>query len=71
MKQILCPLLDETHLVILDNASFHKGKQTASLISESGVSVLFLPLYSPDLNRIETDFANIKRYREVQQRGIS
>ena len=41
MKQMLCPLLDETHLVILDNASFHKGKQTVSLISESGARVLF------------------------------
>ena len=57
----LCPLLDETHVVIMDNASFHKGSETARLIAETGASLLFLPPYSPELNPIEKDFANIKR----------
>ena len=57
----LCPLLDDRHVVILDNASFHKGWQTAKLIAATGASLLFLPPYSPELNPIENDFANIKR----------
>ncbi|RKU09005.1 hypothetical protein C6501_15775 [Candidatus Poribacteria bacterium] len=61
LEQQLCPLLDETHVVIMDNASFHKGSETARLIAETGASLLFLPPYAPELNPIEKDFANIKR----------
>ena len=61
---MLCPLLDETHVVIMDNASFHKGSETAALIRGSGARLLFLPPYSPELNPIEKDFANIKRRRQ-------
>lgn len=42
LAQELCPLLDATHVVILDNASFHKGSETARLITQTGVSLLFL-----------------------------
>ena len=61
LEHQLCPLLDETHVVIMDNASFHKGSETARLIAQTGASLLFLPPYSPELNPIEQDFANIKR----------
>lgn len=61
LEHQLCPLLDETHVVIMDNASFHKGSETARLIGATGASLLFLPPYSPELNPIEQDFANIKR----------
>ena len=61
LEHQLCPLLDETHVVIMDNASFHKGSETARLIAETGASLLFLPPYAPELNPIEKDFANIKR----------
>ena len=57
----LCPLLDDKHVVIMDNASFHKSSETVRLISQTGASLLFLPPYSPELNPIEKDFANIKR----------
>ena len=64
LEDMLCPLLDEKYVVILDNATFHKGQQTAKLIRGCGVSLLFLPPYSPELNPIEKDFANIKRRRQ-------
>ena len=64
LEHQLCPLLDETHVVILDNAPFHKGSETARLIAETGASLLFLPPYAPELNPIEKDFANIKRNRQ-------
>lgn len=60
LENVLCPLLDTSHVVILDNASFHKSQQTDALISGCGASLLFLPPYSPELNPIERDFANIK-----------
>ena len=61
---MLCPLLDDSHILIMDNASFHKGSEAAALIRASGASLLFLPPYSPELNPIEQDFANIKRIRQ-------
>ena len=64
LSEMLCPLLDDNSVVIMDNASFHKGSQTAALIRASGASLLFLPPYSPELNPIEKDFANIKRIRQ-------
>ena len=64
LEQILSPLLDDKSIVILDNASFHKSRQTVDLITDCGASLLFLPPYSPELNPIEKDFANIKRIRQ-------
>ena len=57
----LCAHLDQTYVVILDNARFHKSNRTQELINGCGASLLFLPPYSPDLNPIQKDFANIKR----------
>ena len=64
LEEMLCPLLDDRHVVILDNASFHKGSQTAALIMKCGASLLFLPPYSPELNLVEKNFATLKRIRE-------
>ncbi len=64
LSEMLCPLLDDSHVLIMDNASFHKGSETEALIRGSGASLLFLPSYSPELNPIEKDFANIKRIRQ-------
>lgn len=61
LETCLCPLLDASHVVIMDNASFHKSSLTEALIAATGASLLFLPPYSPELNPIERDFANIKR----------
>ena len=63
-SEMLSPLLNDNHVLIMDNASFHKGSETAALIQASGASLLFLPPYSPELNPIEKDFANIKRIRQ-------
>lgn len=62
--EMLCPLLTEKHVVILDNAGLHKRSQIVGRISSCGARLLFLPPYSPELNPIEKDFANIKRMRQ-------
>ena len=64
VKKMLCPLLNDKHVVILDNASFHKSSQTVDLITATGASLLFLPPDSPELNPIEKDFATLKRIRQ-------
>ena len=47
--------------VILDNASFHRKKKLAVIAERVGVFLLFLSAYSPDFNRIECRWANLKR----------
>lgn len=64
LKTRLCPRLTAQHLVIMDNAAFHKSPETAQLIEATGATLLFLPPYSPDLNPIEHDFSALKKYRE-------
>ena len=67
----LCPQLKQTDSVIMDNAPWHKTLRTQTLITQTGAQLLYLPPYSPDLNPIEHDFANIKRrWQYKHQRTI-
>lgn len=67
LKTRLCPRLTHEHLVIMDNAAFHKSPETTHLIHHTGATLLFLPPYSPDLNPIEHDFAALKKNREYDE----
>ena len=60
IKDFLIPELKPGQIVILDNASFHKSIKTKELIEAAGCRLLFLPPYSPELNPIETFWANLK-----------
>lgn len=61
VEQFLVPELKPGQVVILDNATFHKSQKTRDLIIQAGCRVIFLPPYSPDLNRIEKFWASLKR----------
>ena len=43
--------------LVIDNATFHKGGRIQVLIEQAGCKVLYLPPYSPDLNKIEKCWA--------------
>lgn len=58
----LVPQLTPGQVVILDHASFHKSDTIRDLIEQAGCQVLFLPPYSPDLNKIEKFRARMKHY---------
>jgi len=60
IKSCLIPVLQPGQVLILDNASFHKGGDIESLLESVGCRVLYLPPYSPDLNRIEKCWAWLK-----------
>lgn len=60
LTRCLIPLLKPGEWVILDNATFHHGGRIAELIEGAGAQVLYLPPYSPDLNRIEKCWAWLK-----------
>jgi transposase len=53
LESCLIPVLQPGEWVILDNATFHQGGRIAQLIEAQGAQVVYLPPYSPDLNRIE------------------
>ncbi len=62
VQQVLVKELTPGQVVVIDNASFHKSKTIRELIAQAGCSVLFLPPYSPDLNKIEKFWARLKQY---------
>jgi transposase len=70
LKELLLPNLIPGHVLILDNASFHKSTESQKLVEASGCRILFLPPYSPDLNPIEKYWANMKTtVRELLRRS--
>ena len=40
-------------VIVIDNATFYKGGRIEELIQKAGCRLLYLPPYSPELNRIE------------------
>jgi transposase len=63
-RRMLCQELRANSTLIWDNAAFHKKQDLAAIAHEYGHHILFLPPYSPDLSRIEPDFANLKKIRQ-------
>jgi len=53
----LLPELLPGQIVIIDNASFHGSARIRQLIEQAGCQLIFLPAYSPDLNKIEKFWA--------------
>jgi transposase len=62
IEKILLPELRQGDVVIMDNATFHKSKRTKILIESKGATLLYQPKYSPDLNKIEPQWSNLKHY---------
>jgi transposase len=48
--------------ITMDNASHHPKKRLLNISRRHGMNLLFLPTYSPDLNPIEKDWANMKNH---------
>jgi transposase len=67
LEEDLLPRLLPGSVLVLDNASIHKGGQIEDLASTAGCRVLYLPPYSPDLNPIELAWAFVKS--QVRKRG--
>ena len=58
-------------VVVLDNAGFHSGKvvrRARAGLAAGGIYLYYLPPYSPELNRIEGGFREVK-HREIPYRS--
>ena len=71
IRQILCPALRPTDIVIMDNLSAHKNLKVAEYIQDCGAELLYLPPYSPDLNPIENMWSKIKQLLRGMEAGTS
>ena len=60
LETCLVPVLTTGQVVVMDNATFHKGGRIEELIQNAGCKVLYLPPYSPDLNKIEKCWSWLK-----------
>jgi transposase len=60
VNEMLLPELRAGQTVIWDNATFHKSSRLADAFESAGVTLLFLPPYSPDLNPIEQFWSVLK-----------
>ena len=60
--QCLLPCLSKQHVIVMDNASFHRKKKLKELAEAQNIKLIFLPPYSPELNPIEKFWAILKRW---------
>lgn len=52
----------KNHLIILDNAKFHKSKDVIDNIEKSGNKIIYSLAYNPNLNPIENLFSQFKNH---------
>ena len=63
--------IPEESVVVMDNATFHKRKDTQQAIRKAGHILEYMPAYSPDLNPIEHKWAQAKSIRRKYQCDIN
>ena len=49
-------------VVVIDNASFHYSERMQALFNAFGVKLVYLPVYSPNLNPIKEFFGELKAF---------
>jgi hypothetical protein len=63
VQQDLIPKLPRKSVVVMDNATFHKDTRMQDALAAAVHALVYLPLYSPDLNPIEHKWAQLKSIR--------
>ena len=66
----LLPKLPPNHVIVMDNAAFHKRQDTLEAIAAHGCLLEWLPPYSPEFNPIEKKWAQAKSKRKKHQCDI-
>lgn len=60
VRDILLPTLQPGDVLVMDNLSTHKDRESLEMLKQAGVEVRFLPAYSPDYNPIEMMWSKVK-----------
>lgn len=69
LENILAPVLDKDHIVVLDRLSSHMDSDVTRAVHRVGARIWHLPPYSHDFNPIEQMWSKIKAYlRRVKAR---
>ena len=72
LENCLLPELTANQVLILDNATFHKGGRIKEILAKAKCVVWYLPPYSPDLNKIEQCWSWLKsRIRKGLKQSLS
>ena len=58
----LLPVLPKNAVIVMDNAAFHRKSKLFPMVEKTGHRLVFLPPFSPDLNRIEFFWSWLKRF---------
>ena len=70
LEDVLLPKLRRGQKVLMDNLRVHKVAGVLDLFEKAGITVVFLPPYSPDLNPIEECWSKVKHWiRRIGPRG--
>jgi transposase len=71
VQEMLVNTLNEGDILVLDNLSVHKVFGALEPLREKGVSIMFLPPYSPDYNPIELKWSKMKaKLRALKPRTL-
>ena len=62
LTNCLLPKLEPGDIIIIDNASFHKGEYIREIIEKAECEIWYLPPYSPDFNKIENWWSVLKTW---------
>ena len=60
-EEELLKKLPKEHVIIMDNAAFHKKESLQNLAGKYSQELIFLPPYSPEYNPIEHTWSALKR----------
>ena len=69
LKETLIPTLRKGDIVVMDNLRTHHIEEVRTVLENAGMTVLYLPPYSPDFNPIEMMWSKVKAHlRKLKKR---
>ena len=60
-EHCLCAEIEKGSIVVIDNATVHSKTALFAIAKRFGMTLIFQPAYSPDLNKIEKFWAWLKK----------
>jgi len=71
VEKYVLPQTRPSQILVMDNCRIHRDDRLAALVVPYGVSIQYLPPYSPDFNPIERSFCKLKAFIKRHNNLIS